>query len=90
LRRPAGLTDVQAFIARFPVKQNRVVRLFVREQLAARLTGMGAGLNIPLNHEDVVRHAKLTLAEIIADQPGTAIPFPLLSSRTWPPDLYRF
>ena len=52
---PATFADIQPFVTGLLVEQDRVIGPFVRKRLAARLTGVGAGLNVPLDHEDVIR-----------------------------------
>jgi hypothetical protein len=57
----ARLADVRTPQLRRLFEEQRVIRLFIGKRLAARLAGVGAGLNVPLVHvlrEDYRAHSE--------------------------------
>jgi hypothetical protein len=64
---PAVEADVEPFESVPPIKQQRVIRLLVGKGLPAGLTIMGAGLDVPIVHEN-----RFVTEAIIAKQPEGA------------------
>jgi antitoxin VapB len=72
---PAFLADIQADVFGLLIGEQRVIGLFVVECVAARLAGVGARVEIPINHEKLYFCAYAFTIPIIAIRNPTAIPF---------------
>src|ERR1035441_2896746 len=84
----ARLADVRTPQLRRLFEEQRVIRLLVGKRLAARLAGLGTGLNVPLVHElrEDYRARSETRNPKACDRPRP--PFPFLgapASRRLPP-----